>query len=275
MIWVRQGPFLFSPGLLFRWKTLWGPVQPGRALGPDLPQGPPTAPFPFLPVTSPPPRPPSCWLTVSQTSWPDAARGVPSSCFSHLPSWAAADAASRKQTPSKSRPGKWDPSRPSHPSGAGACYLTAALERRAAAGAHQGSERALSQVAGEPAMTDAAEATPHCSPCLGALWSCPSPGCQVTYCPLPANNSNFSARATPSIHIPQPDPLVGVGTREEPEPLGLTSLSCSMGSWEDWRRPYCQVLSTLPGTQEAHGPCPLWAAASSPPAPGSRARRQM
>ena len=67
---------------------------------------------------------------MSQTSWPDGGWGVPSSCFSHHPSQAATDAASRKRSPSKSRPGKWDPSRPSHPSGAGAYCLTATLAHR-------------------------------------------------------------------------------------------------------------------------------------------------
>lgn len=76
----------------------------------------------------------SCWLTVNQTSWPDAGRGVPSSCLSHHPSQAATDAASRKQPPSKSRPGKWDPSRPRHPSGAGACFLPGAWAHRKVSG---------------------------------------------------------------------------------------------------------------------------------------------
>ena len=58
MIWVRQDPFLFSPGLLFRWKTLWGPFHPGRALGPLLPRGPPHSPLPHRPGTHTPPPPP-------------------------------------------------------------------------------------------------------------------------------------------------------------------------------------------------------------------------
>ena len=107
---------------------------------------------------------------------------VPSSCFSHHPSQAATDAASRKRSPSQSRPGKWDPSRPSHPSGAGAYCLTAALAHRKVEGEARRVRRGA--FPGPRGASYGRWSRSHHSPLpvsQGPLVPpCPSPGCQVS-----------------------------------------------------------------------------------------------
>ena len=166
------------------------------------PSGPPTAPSPSGPLRHPSL---SCWLPVSQTSWPDTGRGVPSSCFSHHPSQAATDAASRKQSPSKSWPGKWDPSQPSHPSGAEAYCLTAALAHRKVEGEAWRVRRGAFPGPGGASYGRCIRS--HHSPLLvsqGPLVPpCPSPGCQVLcWCRVlhPRSSGSFPARATHSGH---------------------------------------------------------------------------
>lgn len=198
-------------------------------------------------LSSPQPHPSlSCWLTVKQTSWPDAGRGVPTSCLSHHPSQAATDAASRKQPPSKSRPGKWDPSRPRHPFRGWGLFSARCLgpQEGVGGGGVAGRVRGeLSQVPGEPATADVTQATTHGSLSPGALWSCLA---------LPRVLPPSSGAMATSLQGPH-SPLLSLTPSLGPlgksrGSVSLTLVTCQMGCWED-RRSCGKEFPGSPGMQ--------------------------
>ena len=187
---------------------------------------------------------------MSQTSWPDAGRGVPSSCFSHHPSRAATDAASRKQSPSKSQPGKWDPSRPSHPSGAGAYCLPAALATGTLVEGGRERQKGSFPRSQESQRRQMCQKPPLTAACLTG----PSGPAQWH---LPCQGHTFRS------HVPQPDPLL-----EEPErPRASPSspVKWAIGRIGGDRAVECLAHYLVHSKLMVR--VPLWAAASSSPAP--------
>lgn len=232
-------------GVCSAWVALEHWVPPSLRAPPPLPS-----------LFCPPPHPSlSCWLTVSQTSWPDAALGVSPAAVSPITRTSGRPAGS-SHLPTHSQGNGSLPTPATH-AGLGliVCQLlwpTGRLWR-----GQGGSVRELSQVPGEPAAT---EAITHCILSCGALCFCPDLPQGVRWSATDLRGSgNFPARATQATHVP-PHPQLGDPGEETLSPVKW-AVERIGGDQAAKCLAHCLAHSKLVES------VPLWAAASSLPPP--------